>query len=78
MVPTELPRGYSRGGAQGCMWGSLHGVHFTLHCGLGILHGLPVDEGVISLIASSEASLNHTLGSPENRLNVRICMKTGV
>lgn len=61
MVPTELPRRYSRGEAQGCMWGSLHGVHSTLPGGLGTLHGLPVGEGVISLTASSEASLNHTM-----------------
>ena len=67
----ELPRGYSRGGAQGCMWGVSAWVHSTLPGGLGILHRLPADEGVISLIASSEASLNHTLGSPENRLSGR-------
>lgn len=52
----ERPRRYSRGGTQGYMWGSLQGVHLTVRGGLGILHGLPVDVGVISLLASSEAS----------------------
>lgn len=64
---------------SGLSVGSLHGVYSSLHGGLGILHGLPVD-GFPGRAASQPAlnSFIYILGSPGTSLEVRICVKTCV